>query len=258
MTQSANIQREFAKQACGFANPLLTLARTDYLEWMLGHLPLQPDCRALDVAAGSGHLTRAIAPRVGWILALDLTMEMLRELRKHTVAQKISNLRALQGLAETLPIRDAMFDLVVSRLAFHHFERPARVLREMVRTCKLGGTVGIIDLVSPDEPKLARRYNAYELKRDASHTRAFSEAELVRMPRNAGLVDVSSVGRDLEVDLEAWLDLAKTPAAATRQIRRDLLAELQGGARTGLRPFRRDENLMFLQRWVIIVARRAA
>ena len=258
MTHSANIQREFAKQARGFANPVLTLARTDYLEWMLGHLPLQPDGCVLDVAAGSGHLTRAIAPRVGWILALDLTMEMLEELHKHTVAQKISNLRALRGLAETLPIRDATFDLVVSRFAFHHFERPALVFREMVRTCKLGGTVGIIDLVSPDEPQLAHLYNAYELKRDVSHSRALSEAEIVRLLRSAGLVDVSSVGRDVEVDLEAWLDLAKTPATATQQIRSDLQAELQGGARTGMRPFRRDKNLMFLQRWVITVARKAA
>jgi SAM-dependent methyltransferase len=183
-------------------------------------------------------------------------MEMLEELYKHTVAQKILNLRALRGLAETLPIRDATFDLVVSRFAFHHFERPAPVVREMVRTCKLGGTVGIIDLVAPDEPQLAHLYNAYELKRDVSHSRALSEAELVGLLRSAGLVDVSSVGRDVEVDLEAWLDLAKTPATATQQIRSDLQAELQGGARTGMRPFLRDKNLMFLQRWVITVARR--
>ncbi len=191
-------------------------------------------------------------------MALDLTMEMLRELRRHTAAEKISNLSALRGLAETLPIRDAVFDLVVSRFAFHHFERPTLVLQEMLRTCKRGGTVGIIDLVSPEEPRLAELYNGYERKRDGSHSRALSEAELRHLLRNAGLVAESSFWRDVEVDLEAWLDLAKTAETAAQQIRSDLLAELDGGAKTGMRPFARDANLLFLQRWVIAVARRAA
>lgn len=255
MSHSANVQREFAKQATGFANPGLTLARADYLEWMLGHLPLQKDSCVLDVAAGSGHLTRAIAPRVAWILAVDLTTEMLRELTRHTAMQEISNVRVLRSLAEALPIRDAAFDLVVSRFAFHHFEQPATVLREMVRACTRGGAIGIIDLVSPDEPELADRYNSYERKRDPSHARALSRAELTGLVQNAGLAHVSSVERDVEVDIEAWLDLAKTPATAADQIRNDLLAELQGGTRTGLRPFRRSEGLMFMQRWMIAVAR---
>ena len=258
MNHSANIQRAFATQAAGFSNPGFTLARTDYLEWMLAHLPRQPGCRVLDVAAGSGHLTRAIAPGVGRIVALDLTIEMLRELRRHSVAGETSNLSAVQGLAETLPIRDAVFDLVVSRFAFHHFERPAVALQEMVRTCKRGGTVGIIDLVAPEEPRLAALYNGYERKRDDSHARALSEAELGDLLRNAGLVADSSAWRDVEVDLEAWLDLPKTAATAAQQIRTDLLAELDGGARTGMRPLVRDAKLVFLQRWVIAVARTAA
>ena len=134
------------------------------------------------------------------IVALDLTMEMLRELRRHTVAEEIQNLSALQGLAETLPIRDAVFELVVSRFAFHHFQRPALVLQEMIRTWKPGGTVGIIDLVSPEEPGLADLYNGDQRKRDGSHSRALSETELRHLLRKAGLVAESSVWRDVEVD----------------------------------------------------------
>ena len=60
MNHSENIQRAFATQASGFSNPGLTLARTDYLEWMLDHLPRGPGCSVLDVAAGSGHLTQRL------------------------------------------------------------------------------------------------------------------------------------------------------------------------------------------------------
>jgi len=96
------------------------------------------------------------------------------------------------------------------------------------------------------------------VKRDGSHSLALSEAELVHLLRHAGLVDVASVGRNIEVDLETWLELPKTPKPAAQQIRSDLLAELEGGATTGMRPFHCDNRLMFLQRWVIAVASVAA
>ena len=80
MASTRTIQLEFAKQASGFGDPRLTLARPDYLEWMLRHFPLERSCRVLDVGAGTGHLSRALAPRAGWVLAVDLTIEMLREL----------------------------------------------------------------------------------------------------------------------------------------------------------------------------------
>ena len=254
----ANIQREFAKQAGRFDDPRLTLARADYLDWMLASLPLQERSRVLDVAAGTGHLSRAMAPRVNWILAVDLTTEMLLELGKQAASQNISNLSVARGLAERLPIRDAAFDLVVSRFAFHHFEHPATVLREMVRTCRPGGSVAIIDLVAPEDPVLAGSYNRYEQRRDASHSRALSRTEVLSLLQDAGLVAVSSVGREIEVNVDTWLELAKSAPRDAELIRRDLLAELDGGAKTSMYPFRRDGDLMFLQRWLIAVAHKAA
>ena len=258
MASTRTIQREFAKQASGFGDPRLTVARTDYLEWMLRHLPLDRSCRVLDVAAGTGHLSRALAPRVGRVLAVDLTIEMLRELAKEGAAQKVSNLVLVQALGENLPVRDGTFDLVVSRLAFHHFDQPANVLREMVRTCKVDGTIGVIDLVAPDDATLAQSYNSYERRRDPSHARALSQDEMWTLLQDAGLRPVLSAGRDIEVCVEAWLALAQTPSTIGQQLRRHLRAEIQGGETTGMRPFCRGEDLMFLQRWLLTVAQKTA
>jgi SAM-dependent methyltransferase len=258
MASTRTIQLEFAKQASGFGDPRLTLARPDYLEWMLRHLPLERSCRVLDVGAGTGHLSRALAPRAGWVLAVDLTIEMLRELAKEGAAQKVSNLALVQALGENLPVRDGTFDLVVSRLAFHHFDQPAHVLREMVRTCKVDGTIGVIDLVAPDDATLAQSYNSYERRRDPSHARALSQDEMRTLLQDAGLRPVLSAARDVEVGVEPWLALAQTPSTIGHQLRRHLLAEVQGGEATGMRPFWRGDDLMFLHRWLITVAQKTA
>lgn len=252
-----NVQREFAKQAPRFDDQRLALARADYLKWMLGYLPLQPGTRVLDVAAGTGHLSRAMASRVSWVLAVDVTAEMLLALRNQVSARKLGNVAAVRCLAEALPLQDEMFDLVVSRLAFHHFEQPVRAFWEMLRACKAGGAVAIIDLVSPEDPAAAAAYNFYERKRDPSHSRALAEAELVGLLHDAGLAEVASAGREIEVSVETWLDLAQTPAKEAESVRHDLLAELAGGSVTGMRPFHRDNGLMFLQRWVVAVGRKA-
>ena len=164
---------------------------------------------------------------------------------------------AVRGLAEALPIPDEAFDLVVSRLAFHHLEKPNPVFREMLRVCKAGGTIAIMDLVSPEDPAAAAAYNLHERKRDPSHSRALTEAELVGLLEGGRLVEVSSAGREIEVSVEAWLNLTETPVPVADSIKNDLRAELAGGAITGMRPFHRDQGLMFLQRWVVAVGRKA-
>ena len=257
MDATVRVEREFAKQAAGFGDPHLTLAQAELLEWIAARLPLAPGHRVLDVAAGTGHLSRAIVPHVSFVLAVDLTAEMLRELERHASPPNVAKPAPVRALAEKLPVRGEIFDLVVSRLAFHHFEDPADVLHEMVRACKRGGTVAVIDLMAPVEAELAEVYNRYERKRDPSHTRALSEAEMTALLRNAGLVPEAPVDRQIEVSVEGWLGLTKTPPEVAADIRRGLRAELAGdGEPTGMRPFCQGDDLKFRQRWAIFVAKK--
>ena len=47
----------------------------------------------------------------------------------------------VQGMGENLPFRDATFDLVVSFQVLEHTQSPERVLKEAVRTLKIGGYI---------------------------------------------------------------------------------------------------------------------
>jgi SAM-dependent methyltransferase len=247
------VRREFGRQAARFGEPGLTLSNRDYLQWMVGQLPLQPHLAVLDVAAGTGHLSRAMAPHVARVVAVDITPEMLEQGRQEAEREGLMNLTFEYGLAETLPYGDEAFDLVVSRFAFHHFADAHRPLSEMVRVCRRGGRVAIIDLLSSDDPAVAATYNHLERLRDPSHTRALTAAELQRLIQGAGLRIVHTVGRDVEVRLERWLDLTNPSPEARHTIAAALTQELQGQTITGMRPYRLDQDLMFLHAWCIVV-----
>jgi ubiquinone/menaquinone biosynthesis C-methylase UbiE len=49
------------------------MSSAEYLEWVVSQLILSPSFVVLDVAAGTGHLGRAIAPHVQRVVAVDLT-----------------------------------------------------------------------------------------------------------------------------------------------------------------------------------------
>lgn len=112
---------------------------------MAGLARVTPGQRVLDVACGTGALTRAVAERVqpdGAAIGVDLNPEMLE------VAARVSpGLEWREGAAETLPFADAGFDAVVSQFGFMFFEDQAQALREMMRVLRPGGrlTVAVCD-----------------------------------------------------------------------------------------------------------------
>jgi ubiquinone/menaquinone biosynthesis C-methylase UbiE len=250
------IQREFAKQASAFGAPGLTLGRQDYLAWMVQALGLPSHARVLDVAAGTGHLSRALAPQVREVIALDTTPEMLAAGQQAAEGAGLSNITFERGVAEALPYPDASYDAVVCRFAVHHFLAPGTPMGEMHRVCKPGGTVAIIDLVTHLSGELAERYNHFERLRDPSHIRALSPRELRDLFTQAGLAIHRVELREVEVEVEGWLDLTKPSEAVRSQLIQALREEIRGGRETGMRPYLLDEQLMFHQTWMIVAGER--
>ncbi len=97
-------------------------------------LKLRGDERILDVGAGTGHLTVALARRGHRLVATDLAHAML--------IRNPASGRALAD-AEHLPFPDASFDVVVESNLLHHVEDPVAVLREMARVSR--GKIGVIE-----------------------------------------------------------------------------------------------------------------
>jgi SAM-dependent methyltransferase len=210
----------------------------------------------LDVAAGTGILTRAMARYVHSVTAVDMTEEMLAQARAAVAEAGIENVTIVHGRAESLPVESGTFDVVTARLAFHHLVDPAPVLAEMVRACRAGGSVAVIDLTSPEDGSLRDAYNHLERLRDPAHTMALTPGELVSLCADAALEVETCEARDVEVDCERWLALTGPPEEDADEVRSALRSELSGGPATGMRPFQRGGALRFLQRWAVVLARR--
>lgn len=248
------VKREFAKQAESFGRAGLTLSSADILAWIVEGLAPQAQWDVLDVATGTGHLGRALAPHVRRVEAVDLTDAMLAEGHAAAAAAGLGNIEFRQGNAAALPFPDGAFDLVCARLAIHHFADPPIQVAEMARVAAPGGRVALIDLVAPDDIALAESYNRLERMRDPSHVRALSPAGLCALFAGAGLDLISTDAREVEVDVGPWAAVTRTPPEVEAAIRAELGTEIDGGAATGMRPFVRDGRLHFRQTWMIAVA----
>jgi ubiquinone/menaquinone biosynthesis C-methylase UbiE len=117
----------------------------------------KPHWRVLDVATGAGHTALAFAPNVAKVTATDITTEMLAEAKKLAAARGLANVRTLPAKAEDLPFPDASFDLVVCRLAAHHFDSVADFVSEAFRVLLQEGALALVDNVAPDDALAAGR-----------------------------------------------------------------------------------------------------
>jgi ubiquinone/menaquinone biosynthesis C-methylase UbiE len=243
------IREEFARQAASWGQDEID---ADLL-WAVGLLDLQPRWVVLDVAAGSGLLTRAVAPHVKEVVAVDITPEMLAHGRRQAERDGIANVRFEEGAAEDLPYPPGSFDLVMTRFSLHHFVRPHVATREMARVCRPGGRLAVIDIVSPEDEGLAARYNHLERLRDPSHTRALPPSELKRLIEEGGIRITGDSRRDVPNDLLQWLDRTRTAGSSREEILESLNGELSGGPATGMRPFTAGDRLQFLHTWQAIV-----
>ncbi|MFF8103964.1 class I SAM-dependent methyltransferase [Streptomyces sp. NPDC016640] len=114
----------------------------------LGELLLElarpgPQDRVLDVACGTGLVSRLFAGRVAELVGVDLTEEMAEQARPHLD-------RLVVTPAEELPFEDDTFDIVVCRQGIQFMDLPAAV-EEMVRVVRPGGRVVVVNLCAYDE-----------------------------------------------------------------------------------------------------------
>ncbi len=241
MEHAQQIQQAFTTQAEAFEDPSRNQVFTSDARWVFERLPLSGDDVVLDVAAGTGHAARQLAATARTVVALDATEAMLTRGQAQAAQEGCDNVLFVRGDAAALPFLDGSFDVVVSRFAAHHFERPEAVVAEMTRCTRPGGHVALVDLIADEDPEVAGEQNRLERLRDPSHTRMLAAIEIQALLTEAGLEAVDVATRALERPFLPWLEQAETPAQTAGEIRAALDADVAGGAVTGFRP-RPDED----------------
>lgn len=179
-------------------------AHGEDLDLLLAWADPHPEWVALDVATGGGHAARILAPHVSRVVAVDLAAEMLRAASSHLSQSGVVNAVFVVADAERLPFLDETFDLVMCRVAAHHFPCPEKFVKEVARVLRTGGTFVLTDHVAPEDDELAAYVNELERLRDESHVRCLSVREWSGLLAGSDLAVEQFRTRKKQLDFSRW------------------------------------------------------
>jgi demethylmenaquinone methyltransferase/2-methoxy-6-polyprenyl-1,4-benzoquinol methylase len=108
---------------------------------MVSELALPPRARVLDVAAGTGLITRLLQARGHDVVSLDLSEAMLSHARQHGTT--------VVATAEALPFPDETFDALTFGYLLRYVSDPLATMRELARVLSPGGTIGMVEFGRP-------------------------------------------------------------------------------------------------------------
>jgi demethylmenaquinone methyltransferase/2-methoxy-6-polyprenyl-1,4-benzoquinol methylase len=109
---------------------------------LVKRLELPSGARVLDVAAGTGLITRLLEARGYEVVALDLSAEMLNVARRHGAP-------AVLAAAEELPFPDATFDGLTFGYLLRYVTEPLKTMRELSRVVRPGGAIAMVEFGRP-------------------------------------------------------------------------------------------------------------
>jgi SAM-dependent methyltransferase len=105
---------------------------------LVAEFELDAASRVLDLAAGTGQLSRLFVPRVGSVVAVEPLASM-----REVLARRLPSVEALDGRAERIPLPDQSVDAAVVGNAFHWFDGDAAVT-ELARVLRPGGGLAVL------------------------------------------------------------------------------------------------------------------
>ena len=108
---------------------------------------IRPGDRVLDVAAGSGNVALRAAAAGAAVVASDLTPENFAAGRRAAQRAGLA-INWVQADAEDLPFADAEFNVVTSSVGAMWAPDHQLVADELVRVCRPGGTIGMINFAA--------------------------------------------------------------------------------------------------------------
>ncbi|UFS71336.1 metalloregulator ArsR/SmtB family transcription factor [Geomonas sp. RF6] len=162
-----------------------TLSRTllpvpGYHDRLLSLIPA--DATVVEIGVGTGAFLPQLASHSSRVIGVDHSPAMLEEARRRIAADGVPGVELRLGEMTHLPLEDGGADCAVANMVLHHAADPLKVLVEMVRVTRAGGSVVLADL--------ARHEREWVREQLADQWLGFEEEELVGWMETAGLEKV--------------------------------------------------------------------
>jgi excisionase family DNA binding protein len=108
---------------------------------------LKKNMTLMDIGAGDGYISRAVAGFVKKVIAVDISSKMLKELKKKARDTGLKNIETIESDGQDVPIGEESIDVICANMYLHHIDDPEIAVREIKRILKPGGTVYISDFI---------------------------------------------------------------------------------------------------------------
>lgn len=128
---------------------------------------IKPGQKILDVAGGTGDLSRAFAKRLqgsGELWCLDINAAMLNTGRDKLLDAGCDRVHYVQANAEALPFADEHFDTITIAFGLRNVTDKMAAIRSMYRCLKPGGQLLILEFSKVKYPPLQKLYDLYSFK----------------------------------------------------------------------------------------------
>ena len=141
-----SIARKYDRMNHGMSLGIDRLWRWRFVRRLEKKLPENPV--VLDLACGTGDLTKALSNKGCHVTGLDISSEMMaigREKCRYLSPKP----NFVFGSAEQIPFPDATFDAVTIAFGLRNFDHRARCLAEIRRVLKPGGQLAVLEFAVP-------------------------------------------------------------------------------------------------------------
>jgi ubiquinone/menaquinone biosynthesis C-methylase UbiE len=141
---------EFDGKARNWDNNPVHTERSEAISKALLHmLPLHPGMKAMEFGAGTGLLSFLLKDKLGEIMLLDNSAEMIRMAVEKIERQQIRNMHPLHINLEKEAFSDT-FDIIYTQMVFHHIADIGLIINKLHRLIRPGGFLAIADLYPED------------------------------------------------------------------------------------------------------------
>lgn len=152
---------------------------------MLKHLDIRGKKKILDVGCGTGNALMLMArenPEAKYC-GIDISNQMIKMAKEKTKGNP--NFEFKVADSEDIPYQEGTFDLVFSSNSFHHYPDPTKVLEEIKKVLKDGGTFFLEDACR-DVFFPIRLQNIYRKKFEKGHITYYATSEIISMLKKSG------------------------------------------------------------------------
>ena len=145
--------------------------RTDLL---LAALALRPGMVVADIGAGTGYLSRRMAPAVmpaGKVWAVDVQPEMVSLLQASVKRSGLAQIEPLLGAVDDVRLPAGTVDLAIMVDVYHELAFPYEVMASLMKALKPGGRVVFVEFKAEDPRvpiKPLHKMSEAQIKREAS------------------------------------------------------------------------------------------